>query len=144
MTADVFMASPGHAALVERAHPDVFDATPRPDLVRSFLAAPHLHLALAVAEADGGRRVVGMCSGIVYHHPDKPQQWWINELGVASPWRRNRLATRLVAACADHARALDCTEIWVVADPTPMAEGFWQSLGWSRTGSRLAMFSRSL
>jgi hypothetical protein len=31
-----------------------------------------------------------------------------------------------------------------VADPTEEAEGFWQSLRWSRTGTRLAMFSDRL
>ena len=51
---------------------------------------------------------------------------------------------RLVMTCMDHARRLECTEIWVVADPTDEAEGFWQSLRWHRTGERLAMFSAGL
>ena len=54
------------------------------------------------------------------------------------------IATALISRLSDHARALECTEIWVVADPTDMAEGFYQSLGWARTGDRLAMFTRSL
>jgi aminoglycoside 6'-N-acetyltransferase I len=130
----------GDEALFERVHPDVFDEQVDPELTRAFLAAPHLHIALAIQ----GDLTVGMCSGVVYHHPDKPPQWWVNEIGVAAPWRRQRLATRLVETCITEALRQGCGEIWVVADPTPMAEGFWQSLGWARTGERLAMFSRRL
>jgi hypothetical protein len=39
---------------------------------------------------------------------------------------------------------MGCHDIWVVADPTEAAEGFWQSLRWTRTGERLAMFSSDL
>jgi hypothetical protein len=46
--------------------------------------------------------------------------------------------------CMDHARRQGCTDIWVVADPTDEAEGFWQSLRWTRTGTRLAMFSQPI
>jgi GNAT superfamily N-acetyltransferase len=136
----VFLAGADHADLILSAHPDVFDTSPDPQLTRDFLSAPHLHIALAV---EGGM-VIGMCSGIVYHHPDKHPQWWINELGVAGPWRRNGIATELVRTCAAEAARLGCTEIWVVADPTDMAERFYLSLGWARTGTRLAMFSCAL
>jgi GNAT superfamily N-acetyltransferase len=134
------LAGPGDAAQLLAAHPDVFDSQPDPSLTRDFLSAPHLHIAIALQDA----LVIGMCSGTVYHHPDKPPQWWINELGVAGPWRRQGIASRLVALCAQEAARSACAEIWVIADPTPMAEGFWKSLGWQQTGTRLAMFSRSL
>jgi GNAT superfamily N-acetyltransferase len=140
MPVSIYLASPDDADLLLRAHEDVFDAPPDPALTRSYLAAPHLHIALAVADDQ----VIGMCSGVVYHHPDKPPQWWINELGVATPWRRRKIASRLVEACGAEAARLGCTEIWVVADPTPMAEGFWQGLGWERIGARLAMFTHPL
>jgi aminoglycoside 6'-N-acetyltransferase I len=136
----VFLAGPHDLGLVLRAHPDVFDTAPDPDLTRSHLAAEHLHLALAVTDGQ----VIGMCSGVTHHHPDKPTQWWIDELGVAEPWRRRGIGTRLVAACVAEARQRGCTGIWVVADPTELAEAFWQSLGWERTGTRLAMFATAL
>lgn len=140
MVVSVFIARRIDAGLFRNAHDDVFDAPPRPDLVDSYLAAPHLHIAIAVE----GDRLIGMCSGVVYHHPDKPDQYWINELGVASPWRRQGIATRLIRVTCDHARALDCTEAWVIADPTPEAMGFYQSLGVAQTGENLAMFSFDL
>lgn len=140
MAVSVFIARRIDAGLFRHVHEDVFDAPPDPLLTDDFLAAPHLHIAVAV-ERD---LMVGMCSGVVHHHPDKPPQWWVNEIGVAGPWRRLGIGTRLVMTCMDHARRLGCTDIWVVSDPTDMAEGFWQSLRWSRTGTRLAMFSHPL
>lgn len=140
MAVSASIAGPGDAGLLPNAHEDVFDAPPGPALTRDFLAAPHLHIALA---AEDGL-VVGMCSGVTYHHPDKPPQFWINELGAAGPWRRQGIATRLVEACATRARRMGCTEIRAVADPTDMAEGFWQSRGWDRVGTRLGMFTATL
>lgn len=140
MTVSIALAGPADTDRILQAHSGVFDVPPDPQLTRTFLEAPHLRMA--TAETDG--LVIGMCSGVIYHHPDKHPQWWINELGVAEPWRRQGIATRLVTQCAAEAGRIGCTEIWVVADPTDMAEGFWTSLGWARTGTRLAMFTRSL
>lgn len=140
MTVSVFIARRIDAGLFSRAEQGVFDAPPDPILVDRFLAAPHLHIAVAVARD----RMIGMCSGVVYHHPDKADAYWINEIGVVDAWRRQGIGTRLAQVSADHARRLGCTEIWVLSDPTEEAEGFWQSLGWARTGTRLAMFSQDL
>jgi aminoglycoside 6'-N-acetyltransferase I len=140
MAVSVFIARRIDAPLFTTVDEDVFDAPPQPDLVERYLAAPHLHIAVAVE----GNRMIGMCSGVVHHHPDKPDAWWINEIGVAGPWRRQGIGTRLAMTSADHARRLGCTEIWVVSDPTDEAEAFWQNLGWTRTGTRLAMFSLRL
>ncbi len=136
----IILTGPGDASLFEALHDDVFDDPPQPDLLHCYLADPRLHMAVALLEGQ----IVGMITGMHYHHPDKPPQMWINELGVADPFRRRRIATALIARLSDHAATLACTEIWVVADPTDMAEGFYTSLGWERTGDRLAMFSAPL
>jgi ribosomal protein S18 acetylase RimI-like enzyme len=140
MAVSVFIARRIDAGLFSQVHADVFDGPVDPLLLERFLAADHLQIAVAV-ERD---QMVGMCSGVIHHHPDKPHSWWINELGVAEPWRRQGIATRLVMTCMDHARRMGCRDIWVVADPTEEAEGFWNSLRWTRTGDRLAMFSSDL
>jgi aminoglycoside 6'-N-acetyltransferase I len=140
MAVSVFIARRIDAPLFSNVEDAVFDGPPRADLVERFLAAPHLHIAVAVS----GNRMIGMCSGVVYHHPDKHEAYWINEIGVAPGWRRQGIGTRLVQVCTDHARRLGCGEAWGVADPSDAAEGFWQSLGWTRTGQRLAMFALDL
>ncbi len=136
----IITAGPPDADLFQTVHDDVFDGPIRADWLHDYLDDPRQHILLAL----DGAQVVAMCSGAHHHHPDKPRHMWINELGVAGPWRRQGIATRLIAALCDHARALECTEIWVVADPTEEAEGFYTSLGWPRTGERLAMFATPL
>lgn len=134
------MATPADAALFAQAHDDVFDSPPRADLVARYLDAPHLHIALALE----GALIIGMCSGVVYYHPDKPEDYWINELGVATPWRRRGIARGLISQTCSHARALGCSTAWVVADPTEEAMGFYRSLDAEQTGENLAMFSFDL
>lgn len=133
-------AGRGDVALFDHIHDDVFDGPLDPLLLRSYLADPRLHMAVALE----GAQMIGMGSGMNYHHPDKPPQMWINELGVAGPWRRQGVATQLVGALCELGRGLSCTEIWVIAEPTAMAEGFYSSLGWTREGENLALFAKSL
>ena len=140
MAVSVFIARRIDAGLFAHVHEDVFDGSVDRHLLERFLAADHLQIAVAV----DGDQLISMCSGVIYHHPDKQDSWWINELGVAGPWRRQGICTRLVMTCMDHARSIACHDIWVVADPTAEAEGFWQSMRWTRTGERLAMFASDL
>ncbi len=140
MAISVFIARRIDAPLFANAHEDVFDNPPQADLVAEYLAAPHLHIAVA----SDGAQMIGMCSGVVYHHPDKPNQYWINELSVAGPWRRQGIASRLITVTCDHARRLGCREAWLVSMPTTEAMGFYQSLGVKQTGENLAMFSFDL
>jgi hypothetical protein len=114
-------------------HASVLDEPPYPALLASVLSAPHLHVAVALDDW----RMIGMYSGVTYHHPDKPPQWWVNELGVGRPWRR-RLATRLGGLCAGEALGFGCTELRVVADPTPRRRGS----GRASAGRRPASASR--
>lgn len=136
----IVTASARYVALFDHVHEEVFDGPLQPDLLVSYLADPRLHIIVAM----DGVQMIGMCSGMHYHHPDKPPQMWINELGVADPWRRRGLATRLVSTLCDLGRTLECSETWVIAEPTDMAEGFYTSLGWEREGQRLAVFSHAL
>ncbi len=136
----IVKAGPEDGPFFDGVHEDVFDGPVRADWLTSYLVDPRQHIVVAM----DGAQMVGMCSGAHHHHPDKPPHMWINELGVAGPWRRQRIATRLVDGLCNLARGHACTEIWVVADPTDEAEGFYTSLGWTRTGERLAMFARPL
>lgn len=140
MAVSVFIARRIDASLFRNVHEDVFDSPPRSDLVESYLFAPHLHIAVAV----DGDRMIGMCSGVVYHHPDKPNRYWINEVSVAGPFRRQGIGSRLITVACDHARRLGCTEAWVIADPTAEAMAFYRSLGVPQTGQNLAMFTFAL
>lgn len=140
MAVSVFIARRIDAGLFAQVHADVFDGPVDPHLLERFLAADHLQIAVAV-DRD---QIIGICSGVIHHHPDKPESWWITELSVAGPWRRQGTGTRLVMTCMDHARRQGCRDIRVVAAPGDDTEAFWQSLRWARKGDRRALFSCDL
>ncbi|MBX9788100.1 MAG: hypothetical protein K2Y37_04230 [Pirellulales bacterium] len=75
----VRMLAADEADVLANVADGVFDHPVRPDLAREYLADPWLHLAVAL----DGDLVVGTASAISYIHPDKPSQWFINEVGVA-------------------------------------------------------------
>ncbi|MEO0752791.1 MAG: GNAT family N-acetyltransferase [Pseudomonadota bacterium] len=119
---------------------DLFDDAPRAEWVDVFLADPRHHMALAVE----GSTCLGFLSALDYVHPDKPPQMWINELGVVETRRREGIATALIDATLKEARLRQCSELWVLADPTPEALGFYASLNAQREGSHIAMFTFDL
>lgn len=84
-----------------------------------------------VAVSEG--RVVGMVSGVLYSHPDKPREMWIPELGVAPPYRRQGLARSLLEAITRHAREAGCGSCWLLTEPANAeANALYRSLpGWA-------------
>jgi ribosomal protein S18 acetylase RimI-like enzyme len=110
----IAILGPGDEHVFERVAPDVFDRLVRPALAAEFLEDPRHHIAVATDEG----RVVGFASGVTYLHPDKPLELWINEVGVASSYRREGLGARLLAAMLDRGRALGCREAWLLTERT--------------------------
>ena len=101
------------AAAVHRA-PDLFDSPPLPAATDRFLADPTHHLLFAY---DDTGRAVGMISGVEVTHPDKGTEMFVYELGVAPAARLQGVATALVRALADLARANGCYGMWVGTEP---------------------------
>ncbi len=107
----VLGASEAH--VLDNVAPDVFDHPVDAGWAADFFADPRHHLAVAIVED----RVVGMASGVHYVHPDKAPELWINEVGVASDYRRRGVATRMLDGLMAHAKALGCREAWVLTEP---------------------------
>jgi ribosomal protein S18 acetylase RimI-like enzyme len=126
------------ASVLDRVDPDVFDEPVRAELAKQYLSDPHRLLAVALEEDD---LVVGMASGVVYLHPDKPLQLFINEVGVAAQARRQGLARRLVQALLDHGRSLGCFEAWVATEEsnTP-ARALYAALGGVEDAERAVVY----
>jgi ribosomal protein S18 acetylase RimI-like enzyme len=123
---EVRLLGPADAALLDRVADDVFDHAIQPALAQAFLADPKNLLAVAIEE-DG--LVVGMATGLLYLHPDKPLQCFVNEVGVSPRWHRRGLGARLMQALLAAARERGAQEAWVATEEnnTP-ARALYKSL----------------
>jgi aminoglycoside 6'-N-acetyltransferase I len=96
-------------AVLDAVADDVFDGPVDPRWSAEFLTDPRHHLAVAVA----GGVVVGIASGVHYVHPDKPPELWVNEVGVAPPYRDRGVGRRLLRALFARGREVGCERGWV-------------------------------
>jgi aminoglycoside 6'-N-acetyltransferase I len=127
-TSDVFRVTLETASCLGRIAEDVFDDEISPVFLEAYLAAPG-H-ALFVAVADGV--VIGQARGITHAQPDAPPQLYIDNLGVTPSCQRQGVATRLVLALQDWARANGCTSSWVATEiENAKARGFYAAAGFS-------------
>ena len=131
------MLGPGDAPLLERAAPEVFDNPVDARLAAEFLGDPRHHMAAAIA--DG--LVVGMASAVHYVHPDKPPELWINEVGVAPPYRAQGVGRRLLELLFERGRSLGCKEAWVATEvDNGTARRLYLSAGGTEAGVVIATF----
>nr|WP_255714061.1 GNAT family N-acetyltransferase [Pelagibacterium xiamenense] len=112
--------------LLLSAGPDVFDNPIDPELARAYLANRDYLIVLAVE--DGA--VVGMASGLFYIHPDKPREFFINEVGVAESHQRRGIGKAVLSALIDAAKAGGARYAWLgtETDNHP-ARALYRSLG---------------
>lgn len=94
------------------AAPHLFDAPPREDWTRAFLAREGHHLVWATVDDAAA----GFISGIEVAHPDKGVEMLLYELGVEPPFRRRGIATALIGELAGIARERGCRGMWVPVD----------------------------
>lgn len=122
----VRVLGPADGPALGRVAADVFDGPVDPRWAAEFLADPRHHLAVAVV----GGEVVGMASAVHYVHPDKPPELWVNEVGVAGPFRRRGLGRRLLEALFARGRDLGCGSAWLATEPdNAAARGLYAAAG---------------
>mgnify|MGYP001793268231 CR=1 FL=1 len=90
----------------------LFDNPVVPAQAQAFLDDPLHEMVLTL----DGRSVVGMASGQIMYHPDKPPAFFIAEVGVRDAHQRCGLATRLCEKLRAIARARGCEGIWVATE----------------------------
>ena len=113
MSAEIRLIRGGDESVLDAIAPEVFDEAIDPGTLKRFLAEPNHHLFVAI-DAD---IVVGFVSAVLYEHPDKTApELWINELGVSPAHQRQGVGAALLDALLEHARALGCSEAWVLSD----------------------------
>lgn len=129
------------AEVLRRVAPDVFDHDVRDDYLLAFLDDPHSLLAVAI---DGGV-VVGMASGLVHGHPDKPVQLFLSEVGVAPTHHRRGLGRGLVRCLLERGRELGCREAWVATEEGNVAaRGLYAATGGRAEEDRAVVFTYRL
>jgi RimJ/RimL family protein N-acetyltransferase len=112
--------------LLDRVADGVFDHAVRGEHLDAFLANPAQLLAVAVSDGT----VVGMASGFVHGHPDKPPQLFVAEVGTADAFRRRGVAAAVLDALLRRGRELGCREAWVATEAgNAPARGLYRSLG---------------
>ena len=109
MTLTIRLLKAGEEQVLTRVAPGVFDYPVRPDLARRFLATPDYRIIVAL----DGDLVVGMATGFSHFHPDKDEEFFVNELGVDDAYRRQGIATALMKALLAEARAMGWTTAWL-------------------------------
>ena len=113
-----------NAWLLEGA--DVFDHPV--DLVQlaAFIADPGHEMIIAVVAG----KVVGMASGTVLLHPDKPPAFLISEVGVNKDMRLHGIGTALLRRLLQLARARGCRGIWLATEANnAAARALYHKLG---------------
>ncbi|MFQ1699059.1 GNAT family N-acetyltransferase [Loktanella agnita] len=90
----------------------LFDNAILPAQAQAFLQDPYHETILAHAGAEA----VGMASGQIMLHPDKPPAFFINEVGVREAYQRRGIAGRLCAELMAVARARGCQGIWLATE----------------------------
>lgn len=109
MAIEIKKLVPGNESVLSNVAPGVFDEPVRPDLTRRFLATPNYRIFVAL----DGDLVVGMCTGFTHFHPDKDEEFFVNELGVDDAYRRQGIGERLLRAMLAEAKAMGCPDAWL-------------------------------
>jgi ribosomal protein S18 acetylase RimI-like enzyme len=114
----------------------LFDDVILPEQAKVFLNDP-LH-EMVIAQTDG--EVVGMASGQVLYHPDKPPSFFIAEVGVRDAFQRRGIATQMCRMLRDIAQERGCVGIWVATEgDNGPARALYRSLG-ARETSDVVIF----
>ncbi len=108
----------------------LFDNPIVPAQAQAFLDDPLHEIVLAL----DGTSVVGMASGQMMYHPDKPPAFFIAEVGVRDAYQRRGIATRLCEKLRAIAKARGCEGIWVATEgDNTAARGLYAAMGARQT-----------
>ena len=116
--------------MLDRVADGVFDEAVDPARLWAFLATRVNDLVVAL---DRGT-VVGFAYGTVLMRPDKPTEFFINEVSVHEDYRRQGVARRLIERLRSNAVDRGCEGVWVLTEgDNSEARAFYQALGGSET-----------
>lgn len=113
-------------SLLDHVAPGVFDYPIDPERLKTYLASPANWLCIALHD----ELVVGMVMVVIHHHPDKPTELFLDEIGTGEDWRRQGIARSLMRMVFERADAEGIEEIWLGTEPDNLpARGLYESTG---------------
>ncbi len=115
-----------NAAVLDNVAEDVFDAPVKDEYLSVFLADIG-HVMIVAVEND---MVVGKCTAIVHHRPDKPDELYIDEVDVTLALRKQGIGKMLIARMLELADEYGCAECWLGTEKDNLpAKALYESHG---------------
>ena len=102
-----------NAGLLDTVADDVFDDVVDPARLAAYIAQPGHLMTVALA----GGRVIGQCQAVIHRHVDQPTELYIDNLGVAPAFKRQRIARRMVDEILVWGGEFGCRTAWVLTEP---------------------------
>jgi ribosomal protein S18 acetylase RimI-like enzyme len=135
---DVRILTGADAAVLDHVADGVFDEPVIQAMVREFLGDPRHVICVAIEHGV----VIGFASGVRYVHPDKPSEFWINEVGVAPSHHRRGAGKAIMSTLLARAQADGCREAWVLTDEdNTAARALYRAAGgWEKPAGLMVTF----
>ncbi len=119
---------PEDAFVLDRVRPGVFDNEIDPSRAWAFLATRVNEMVVALDQGE----VVGFAFGTTLFRPDKPTQFYIDEVSVHADYQRQGIARRMLEHLRDRAFDRGCESIWLLTE----ADNDAARALYSKTGAR--------
>ncbi len=122
---------PEDAHVLDRVRPGTFDEL---DLSRAWALLATRVNELVVALDRG--EVIGFAYGTMLMRPDKPTEFFVNEIGVHADYRRQGVGRRLMARINELAAERGCIGVWLMANVgEDEARAFYKALDGHESGA---------
>jgi ribosomal protein S18 acetylase RimI-like enzyme len=116
----------GDEAVLNHVAVDVFDEAIDPKRLTAYLAEANHHMIVAVKNGE----VVGQIRAVIHKHPDRPDELYIDNLGVTPSLQRQGIATKLFNAILELGRDAGCEDAWLATEQdNEGAKGFYETYG---------------
>ena len=105
---------------------DVFDEPVHPERLSAYLTGRG-HIMVLALDDD---LIVGQCAGVVHHHPDKVTELYVDEVGTATVYLRQGIASAMLTELFAWGRELGCAEAWLGTEiDNDAANGLYRRFG---------------
>jgi ribosomal protein S18 acetylase RimI-like enzyme len=113
MSIEIRRITPHDTALFQQIADDVFDEPIVPARLAAYLTNPANLMVLALIQGE----VIGQVAAVVHHHPDKPTELYVDEVGVTPLFLRQGVAKQMMKEMIVWGKELGCEQAWLGTEP---------------------------